>query len=300
MKKPFLVFFLAFTFLLVGFGTFAEENVAVEYIDYIRNSYQVISRENDYLFRVGNNLESTYHERNVISADLVLDAYTSYDFDMMIDGTSEFALQTYFSMNSENFEDRSYIIYCKNDLVSAKIIKELILATLYVVEEDISDDEAQSALKQIVNTFDGKSHSNVYSNDDYYVFVSYYESYTGDSSTKINVVDKHRLYLSDVEKRNYANMTYSEICAPLNALELVSFEGIPVKCINHEPSDWSEINREYWQVQLTDGLVRVMYDFDSYPFYLELDKLYIFYGVIVGGDSAGTGTIRLDSLEIVE
>ena len=282
MKKLLLVVLLVIAFLFCGFETLAEENAAVKYIDGIRNAYQLIANVHNYRYRVGNSLESTYHERNVISADTVIDAYTSYSFDILFEGADELALYTYFAMDSVDTDDKSFSINCWNDKVSAKMIKELVAATLYVVEENMDNEKAQATLKQLVNTYDGKTHSSVYSNDDYYVFISYDETYGGNSLTNINVIDKQRLLLTDEEKSNYVNMTYSEICAPLNALELVCFEGIPVKRIEAKSSSWLDTNKEYWDIKLEDGNVCVEYSFDIYPFSIDLEVPYVFYGCILG------------------
>lgn len=280
-----------------GFTCFGEENNIIEYIDGIRNAYKTLANEYGFLYHVGSELESTFHERNVIAADIVIDAYTSYSFDMWIDGGSKFGLWPIFSMDSNDTEDKSFIIHCENDEVSEKIIKELILATLYVIDDDMDNEKAQAMLKQFVNTYNGKNHSYVYSNEDYYMFVSYGKSSGGDESTIINVVDKRRIILTDDEKINYTNMTYDEICAPLNAGELVCFEGVPVKRIENNSSDWLDVGREYWNVKVPDGQVRIEFSFDTYPISLELDKSYIFYGMILRGENTGEGIIRIDCAE---
>lgn len=296
--KRLLTCVLVICVFFCGFTAYGEENAVTEYVDGIRNAYKTLAEENGFLFHVGNVLESEFHERNVISADLVLDAYTNYSFDMWLDSPTDFAMYIFFHMDTMDTEDKSFTINCKNDKVSAKIIKELILATLYVIDADMDNEKAQAMLKQIVNTYDGKNHSCVYSNDDYYMFVSYSENYSGEGSTTINVVDKRRINLTDDVKINYTNMTCDEIYAPLNAGELVCFEGVPVKRVENTSSDWLDIGHEYWDVKVNDGQVQIQFNFDNYPISLELYRPYVFYGMILRGEYTGKGIVRIDSAEV--
>lgn len=288
---------IMFTILLLSlpFQGIAERKVPT-YIEWLRQSYAEISARDNYTFSVGSQVNSTFHERNVISANCIIEAYTSYEFDISLPNTSEYAVRIYLFMNSNDPENRSFKIYCNNDYVAPKIIKELILATMDILGNNLDDGSAEQALRGMVVSFDGINHSNVYSCGDYLVFLS--SGGKDSNQTVINVVDKQTLVMDEECRSEYIQMTYAEMCAPLNVGESVEFTGIPTKNISDASS--SETDVDFFVVELPDGVIMIRINFDTTPISLELNMPYRFWGCLMGGEHSGTGAVRVDYAETID
>lgn len=276
------------------------EDAAFSYVSNVWACYKSFCERNDYSYIIEQSIKSTYHEEEIISSDYIIEAHTSYSINILLPNSNNLSAYIMFSATDINASDKSFYIRCYNDEVPASTIKELILTTLYFSNNNISEKYAQQKLSEIVTSFNGRTHSNVVDGTDYLIFVSYDEDFLNRTITQINVIDKNRLKLNEETRELYSEMTYEQMCAPLNVGEAVTFIGTPIKSIENESSDPLDANVEYWEIKLSDGIIKIRINFDFNPISLGLNTSYRFYGNLMGGEDSGTGAVRVDYVEIID
>ena len=173
MKKLIVSFLLVWSLTYIGaFASTDSTSSTPEYISHVWNAFAQIAKENDFSYIVGDSVEAEFHEAETISPTVTLDAYTSYSFDIGFPNMNTYAMRIYFSMNSSNLSDKSFTLYFNEGYLTPQQIKETILATIFVIDEAISAEDAQAQLNQMVITYSGSGHSNLFVTDEYTCFIS--------------------------------------------------------------------------------------------------------------------------------
>lgn len=302
MKKMVAIFLLIMGVVVFSASTYAIENnfsEAPEYISNIRQTYVDVALENSFSYVVGSDVEAEYHEENVISPTITIDAYTSYSFDIGYPGTNRFAMRIYFYMNTDDLTDKTFNLYFNEKDLTPQQIKEMILATTLATDANISIDDAQEKASQIALTYTGEGHGDLYINDEYTYFIANGGTdFSGNGVIKMYVIDNSRMQIKDDVKKEYIEMNYSELNAPLNALEKVCFTCRPITRIENTSESGFDILAEFWEVEVDNEIVILRVNFDYTPLTLLLDgRLYKVYGRILRDREQDIVTIRVDYIE---
>lgn len=300
--RKIIIFVLCLALFVPGIAMASNDGTAADYVESIRARFNNVGETYNLSYSVSPVIEENYMEAGYVRNKKVYDEYFAYDFDIDFPGNTLYQPYIYFFANSASPEDKSFHITCYNDDISPAQIKELILATCMVIDDTISYDEAQDVMQKLVVSYDGKNHSDLYSTDDYTLFILPGKGYDDEIQTQIIAFDNSQMpVVNDEKKQRYPEASAREIYAPLNALENVCFKGTPIQKMNDYSSDWTDAGSEFWHIELSssDSYVVGKLSFAYMPVILD-NAEYMFYGTIIGGEHAGTGLVRIDYVEKVD
>ena len=252
-------------------NTFEASEEATAIILPIYEGYSTAIKQHEMEFSLTDVSISDYEDSNFYSFSLEYEGATPTS-------TPDVQFQEYKGIIKKSFEV-DLPENCNN-----AILKDIITCTILAVKPELPFSEAETYMKQLVNSFDNYNQSDVVTVGNYRLFIKPKSStLTAPSLEIVSLEDVN----NEVDTSKYENYTSEEMQAPLNEGEKVHLSG---KIQGIYECDYTNS----MEVTSGDETYLIHYTPEDFPGCFSEGQEYEFYGEIANSRDGYAGCLRLD------
>lgn len=252
-----------------------EKDINLEYVEEVREKYNKILSEKEYLFNVS---DKAYKDNNHYEIPIYVNKQKTSSNNWAYENIDE-NIEIWFYTNSDGLVNKSFhTVFTKR--TDNNLIKEYIKVSLLALDSSIDDKMAEEYVRKMVESTGSSNRSDIIDAGEYHIFFEKNKRGSLSSNGDMTVYAYHNSEINkEVNKEEYKKYSVEEMKASLNWGEKAYITVTPYT--NGAPI--GEV-MEFKATSDEGDEYIIYYDFNTCLIDFEQDKRYTLYGVILKPD----------------